>query len=235
MFHYTYFVESSSGKYYVGRHTTKNLDDGYLGSGKWPRSCQKNGTLLKKTILEFYPNYESLLAAEKLLLVEHIDKPECMNWNPSPVGFASGDKNPNRAPEAKEKLSKRAKENNPMKNGHTEESKKKISEALSGTNNPMYGKRHSEKSRKLISENRTPIDFTPELRKKLSDAHKRGYENGRTPSSGFTGMKHSFETKKKMAISAQKREKKTCPHCGKKSAVNTYSRWHGDKCAAVFS
>jgi hypothetical protein len=35
MFHFVYCTENiQSGKIYVGKHSTKNIDDGYLGSGK---------------------------------------------------------------------------------------------------------------------------------------------------------------------------------------------------------
>jgi hypothetical protein len=41
MIHYTYMTVSDTGKYYVGRHSTSNLFDGYKGSGKWVRSIKK--------------------------------------------------------------------------------------------------------------------------------------------------------------------------------------------------
>lgn len=46
------------------------------------------------------------------------------------------------------------------------------------------------------------------------------------------GRKQSAETiaKKIAATQGKKREKKLCPHCNQMIAVNTYSRWHGDKC-----
>lgn len=47
-----------------------------------------------------------------------------------------------------------------------------------------------------------------------------------------TGRKQSAETikKKANAIRGLKREKKLCPHCDQLIAVNTYPRFHGDKC-----
>jgi hypothetical protein len=47
-----------------------------------------------------------------------------------------------------------------------------------------------------------------------------------------TGRKQSAETIKKKAdaVRGSKREKKLCPHCNQMIAVNTYARWHGDKC-----
>jgi len=72
---------------------------------------------------------------------------------------------------------------------HTEESKKKISEAIMGEKNPFYGKHHTEETRKDLSEkikdiwnddkyreknieSRTGIKFSEETRKKMSESHK---------------------------------------------------------------
>ena len=39
-FHYTYITtDNRNGKYYVGRHSTNNLNDGYQGSGKFIKDC----------------------------------------------------------------------------------------------------------------------------------------------------------------------------------------------------
>ena len=44
--------------------------------------------------------------------------------------------------------------------GHTEESRKKISEALSGENHPMYGKYHSEETKQKMSESVSRVKNT---------------------------------------------------------------------------
>ena len=46
------------------------------------------------------------------------------------------------------------------------------------------------------------------------------------------GRKQSAETIKAKAdaVRGSKREKKHCPHCDQMIAVNTYPRFHGDKC-----
>jgi hypothetical protein len=46
------------------------------------------------------------------------------------------------------------------------------------------------------------------------------------------GRKQSAETvqKKADAVRGSKREKKLCPHCNQLIAVNTYPRFHGDRC-----
>lgn len=40
MKHFIYKTISPSGKFYISRHSTNNIDDGYLGSGKWIRSIR---------------------------------------------------------------------------------------------------------------------------------------------------------------------------------------------------
>ena len=53
---------------------------------------------------------------------------------------------------------------------HSEESKKKISEANTGENNYWYGKHHSEETKKKISEANTGKHFSEEHRKKISQS-----------------------------------------------------------------
>jgi len=59
----------------------------------------------------------------------------------------------------------------PLSVGH----KRKLSEALSGENNPMFGKKHSMKTRKLMRKNTARYNlgrkFSKETRKKMSENH----------------------------------------------------------------
>lgn len=69
-------VNTKNGKYYYGIHSTKNLDDGYLGSGVALKAAiKKHGKdCFEKTILEFFPDRDSLLIAEMLVVDESIVK-----------------------------------------------------------------------------------------------------------------------------------------------------------------
>jgi hypothetical protein len=77
----------------------------------------------------------------------------------------------------------------------------KIKKARQGEKNGMFGKKHSIETRAKQSEK-------------------------------ATGRKQSDETVKKKAdaVRGSKREKLLCPHCAQLISVNTYPRWHGDRC-----
>ena len=71
-----------NGKYYIGIHTTSNLKDGYLGSGKYLKlAIQKYGhENFKCEILEWCENRDELLKREEELVTEDFIKDElCMN------------------------------------------------------------------------------------------------------------------------------------------------------------
>ena len=60
-----------NGKFYIGKHQTKNLDDGYFGSGKLlVRSVKKHGAENFTTeIIAVYDSVEKMNLAEKILVV----------------------------------------------------------------------------------------------------------------------------------------------------------------------
>lgn len=78
-----------NSKYYVGMHSTSNLKDGYLGSGKRLRySIRKYGeSNFKLEILEFFSTREDLIKREKELINEDLIKdPSCLNLKPGGQG-----------------------------------------------------------------------------------------------------------------------------------------------------
>jgi group I intron endonuclease len=82
-YHFIYKTTNlKNGKFYVGMHSTNDLNDGYLGSGdRLRRSIRRNGKdNFKLEILEFLPDRTSLSLREKELINEDLLKdPMCMN------------------------------------------------------------------------------------------------------------------------------------------------------------
>ena len=141
-----------------------------------------------------------------------------------------------------------------------ESTKKKVSEIRSkyfnGENSGMYGKTHSEKTKKLFSEQRRGKN-NPNYNKPMSDKQKEkiskankgkirsdktrtkiseSLKGNKNPNFGkdfskeknpFHGKSHSSESRQK--ISESHNIILTCPHCGK-SGGRVMKRWHFDNC-----
>jgi len=71
MFYTIYKITNKlNGKFYIGKHQTKDLNDGYMGSGKvLKRAIEKNGIdNFKKEILFIFDNEQEMNAKEKELV-----------------------------------------------------------------------------------------------------------------------------------------------------------------------
>jgi len=90
--HYTYVTKLHNSKHwYGGKHTTKNLNDGYLGSGKWIKSHLTRGELIIE-IVGFHDNETEAFIAEAKLVTWHIIDNDkfCRNHSPGGGGGALG-------------------------------------------------------------------------------------------------------------------------------------------------
>ena len=149
-----------NGKFYIGMHSTDNLDDGYFGSGNRIRSSiRHHGKEVHiREILEFFDNRDSLAGREKEVVnVELIKNPLCMNLMPGGYGGYCHE-NPGgdcfnyvntiywNLPENKERIRKLVSEAN-TKNWNNINSEKK-EERLKNLN--FDGKSHTNESKKLI-------------------------------------------------------------------------------------
>ena len=207
--HYTYKSVHTNGKYYVGRHSTKNLNDGYMGSGKWPISVKDRHNLCKE-VLTLCDSFETLLEEEQKLLNTHIGKPNCMNFNNHSTGFATGLLNPANFPSEKVRKSK-----------------------CRGPLAPMFGKTHSDSTKLKMSEDRKS---KPTWNKglsgiKTSDKGQSAWNKGiHTGHQSFTGKSHTSDSINKMKEKHAKRERLICPYCSKSIDKPNYTRYHGDKC-----
>jgi len=145
-------------------HSTNNLDDGYMGSGKRLRcSIRKYGVENhKKEILEFFDTRELLVEAEiKAISEEMITDNNCMNLKGGGTGGFINEEHRKKfllvgLQNLKINQSKRIE--NMKKTMSTDKIKNKISESLikfyneNGNVGFFAGKQHTEESKQKISE-----------------------------------------------------------------------------------
>jgi hypothetical protein len=225
MLHFVYKTISLSGKYYIGRHSTNNINDGYFGSGKWVRSIKDTSSLTRKILLECNSS-EELLQAEKYYIALHIDNVDCMNFNRSPVGFSSGDLNPNSSPEAKAKCRQRMLTDNPAKRP---EVRKKMSETQKNLPRSPRGAMSIE-HKDAISKGRMGISYSKEGREKLSKKRKEKWQGKQPEHLGTQDWKHTEASRKKLSESRLKTPKQQCLVCEKMVSPNLINRWHNENC-----
>lgn len=95
IYHYIYKTTCLvTGRFYVGMHSTDDLEDGYLGSGKrLGYSRKKHGDNQHiKVILEMLPSREALKLREKELVNSDLLKhPQCMNLQEGGGGGFAGE------------------------------------------------------------------------------------------------------------------------------------------------
>ena len=82
-YHYIYKTTNLvNDKFYIGMHSTSNLEDGYIGSGKrlWYSIKKYGRENFKMEILEFLPDRNSLKEREREIVNSDLVKEElCMN------------------------------------------------------------------------------------------------------------------------------------------------------------
>jgi len=213
-----------NGKIYIGRHSTNNFDDGYLGSGVLiNKAIKKYGKQnFKREILEFCYTLESLYKREEYWIKEF--NAICLGYNisnKSDGGIVWKGEHPNKG----------------KKFPHSEEWCIKHSENMKGENNPMYMKTHSQESIDKMIKSKEGIKGTYKICEEGClniSLSKRGDKN---PMYGMVGelnpfydKNHSEETIKRLKQIAQTRPKVQCPWCGKVGTINRMKVYHFDHC-----
>lgn len=158
-----------NNKIYIGFHSTNDLDDGYLGSGKLlRRSVEKYGPEnFKKEIIEIFDNQKDAEALEREIVNREFVK-ESTNYNLSIggnvcilFGESNGFYGKKHTEETKHIISKKARAYK-----HTPKAKKKISDSIKKLwSNPEYKEKMIE-----ILKHKPPM--SKESRQKLSKALK---------------------------------------------------------------
>jgi hypothetical protein len=162
--HYIYKTTCNiTGRWYVGMHSTSNIDDGYMGSGKILRhSIRKHGIENHtKEILEFVLTREELILREiEIVNIILITNSMCMNLKEGGCGGFINDEHKDNFLKAgrkafKEKLINDEEFRNNYSLKQSENTKKAILEGRIKTWKELYDwtdKKHSEETKELISE-----------------------------------------------------------------------------------
>lgn len=162
--HYLYKTTCNvTGRYYIGMHSTSNIDDGYMGSGKRLRySIRKYGVENHiKEILEYFDNREDLSKREREIVNEQlISEHLCMNLiigGEGGRGFTSEEQKLNaiKSNEKQKLLRETDPEWNKKKSNKLSKSIKKAYQEGKINRNVNYdwnGKNHSEETKKKLSD-----------------------------------------------------------------------------------
>jgi hypothetical protein len=259
MKHFIYKTTHPNGKYYIGRHSTENLNDGYIGSGSWPSSI-KNKTTLTREILQYAESFEHLVELEDQYLLEYYGKPNCMNMSNKSTGWAVGLANPMNREEVKSKFKG---DNHWLRKNpdRIEEFKERQMESVRQGTHPFLGDKNPNKdgrNAKLAYERGTHNSLTNNpstIRSKNGthhwlNGHSPNYEgklNKKLVAEGthnFLGSAlnqkridegtHNFiganSNLKRLAEGRHPSQQKLTCSCGKTVSVGMFKRWHGDKC-----
>ena len=206
--HYTYLITYPDGSLYHGVRSCLGdiSDDNYWGTSRYtPDHIEAN-----KSILTTHESREDAVKEE----IRYHAKNDVRNnkeyhnrANQKSTGFDFDSTGIKRSDETKEKMGR------------------------SGEKHHYFGKKFSKehKAKLAASQQKRPA-VSEETKKRLSDA-KLGDKNG------MFGVKRSAESRAKQSASAKakgiKSKRRVCEHCGVDSAVQIYSRVHGDNCKLI--
>ena len=207
-----------TNKFYVGMHSTDDIDDGYLGSGIWlGRSIKKHGRdVHKREILETLLNREALRRREAEIVDKKlIEEKLCMNMSTGgrcrPAGKNSGpfsEEHRKKLSEARLKWFREV--------GYSKETKQKMSKTHTGMKMSEAAKKNMSvakegvpipalQGRKAWNKGKTGVQkHTEETKKKMSAARlgkkmpPRSDEYRKKQSESHKGKKHTLEARKNM-------------------------------------
>ena len=214
-FHLVYQITNLvNGKVYVGKHSTKDPYDNYMGSGlEIGRAIKKYGieNFTKEILFCFDKESDAFLKEGELVTQEFVNRDDTYNMIVGGKGFSSediiGEKNPmygkKHSQETKAKMSEQhwncSGEKNPMYGKkHSQETKEKMTKAKKGKKSSFYGKHHKQESKEKISKAKQGKPRSQETKVKISKARKGKYTGENSPN---YGKHHTQEARDKMSKS----------------------------------
>jgi NUMOD3 motif/GIY-YIG catalytic domain len=237
--HYIIYLITNilNNRKYVGFHATNNLNDDYLGSGE----------LINKAVKHYGKDKFTKI------ILEHTNEKE---WREKEVYWIK---------EKKTHISNGGYNLTTGGDGcvgykYTEKQRQQLIIRVSGENNPMYGKKHTQESIEKNRKSNTGKKQSEETKKKRAKSNTGKKRNEKTIENmksawelrkinhpmteetrkkiGInsklhqTGKHHSEETKKKQSNShkGKKHKRVICIYCGKDCTPSTLKRWHNDNC-----
>lgn len=174
--YYIYRITNKiNGKTYIGQHKYKKLNDSYMGSGVLITKAKKKYGIenFKKEILEFnIPDVDLANDWEQMYILFERVKGKA-EYNIANGGYGKGTV----SEETKRKLSEKLKGHISWNKGKhckplTEEQKRKISEKLKGRISWNKGNHHTDETKKKMSEAAKGRKLSDETKKKISEALK---------------------------------------------------------------
>jgi hypothetical protein len=191
-----------NGKTYIGQHITKNINDGYMGSGRAiVRAIKKYGKEnFKKEILLYAKNEVALNFFEKALVTPEFIELDT-NYNLREGGGSKG--RPSKQSVAKQAAALRGRKREPEHVAKTQATKK----SWSPERKAAFSAKRSTimKGRKLSPETISKIQET----RRKKGTYKHSLETIAKISAAHKGKKLSLETIKKMSVALK--GKKRCP------------------------
>lgn len=180
MYHYLYKVTNLiNQKYYIGIHSTDNLDDGYLGSGVAIKEAiaKYDSKNFVKEILEFFDSRESALLKEQCVVTEEVVSDK-NSYNLTTGGNAPPSRlNIPHSKDAKIKISKYLNENldKCKENGNKSWEVRKVK---GGWSEEEVSKRVKTcKERNLYNNNMKEANTVSSIRKRVETRKKNGSYN----------------------------------------------------------
>lgn len=224
MYLFIYKTTHKNGKYYIGRHETTNINDGYLGSGNWVRSIKDKSTLFREIIAEA-TTFDELSKLEEYHISLHYDNPSCMNYKRGGIGWNSED--------VQEQLANGTHIFSKGKNPGPAVTKRLIEAGTHNfvVNNPVHKQIKEgthvftggeiQRSRVAAGTHNFQGDNNPVHKLLAEGTHNFILNNpgGAASRSRVVNGSHNFQTIW------------TCPHCGVTGkGTSNYARWHGNNC-----